>query len=272
MGALVKTLGKDERGRYRYPRDVENAKRREYRARVKAGVAPQHNRTPRKLKDRECKACGKVFRPESARVWCCSKSCAGHLAASNRGYVKSSPVFFYVCATCGLVGTCRQPSQKTCSPGCAAKFRAAKSRAASQRASQRDRSPRACCRCGRTFAPKYGDMRRRFCSARCLRRHGKAKQGNNHRKRARAAGVAYEPVNPGKVFARDGWTCQVCGKRTPEVNRGTCYSNAPELDHRVPLALGGPHTYANVQCTCRACNQRKGGHTVAGQLSLLEET
>jgi 5-methylcytosine-specific restriction endonuclease McrA len=44
--------------------------------------------------------------------------------------------------------------------------------------------------------------------------------------------------------------------------------DAPELDHIVPLACGGAHTYQNTQCTCRECNGRKGA-TILGQLRLL---
>lgn len=35
------------------------------------------------------------------------------------------------------------------------------------------------------------------------------------------------------------------------------------------LSQGGPHTYSNVQCACRACNIRKGSQSEVGQLPLL---
>lgn len=60
-----------------------------------------------------------------------------------------------------------------------------------------------------------------------------------------------------------------CGKPTPLKLRGTCKPRAPEIDHRVPIAMGGAHTYDNVQCACRECNQRKGGTVIVGQLPLL---
>ena len=60
------------------------------------------------------------------------------------------------------------------------------------------------------------------------------------------------------VFVRDRWRCQLCGCCTPQHMRGTHADNAPEIDHIVPLAQGGPHTMDNVQCACRRCNHDKG--------------
>jgi 5-methylcytosine-specific restriction endonuclease McrA len=55
------------------------------------------------------------------------------------------------------------------------------------------------------------------------------------------------------IFARDGFTCQYCGRRSvrSELN----------LDHVVPRALGGRSTWENVVCSCVECNRRKGGRT-----------
>ena len=55
------------------------------------------------------------------------------------------------------------------------------------------------------------------------------------------------------VYARDGSTCQYCGRRLPrsELN----------LDHVVPRSRGGSTQWENVVCSCVACNLRKGGRT-----------
>lgn len=70
--------------------------------------------------------------------------------------------------------------------------------------------------------------------------------------------IEAESVDPIKVFERDKWRCQLCGGSTPRKLRGSYDPKAPELDHVIPLALGGGHTWANVQCACRECNIRKG--------------
>lgn len=96
--------------------------------------------------------------------------------------------------------------------------------------------------------------------------HGSTKK---HRHRARKFGVAYEPISPIKLFDRDGWRCQICGASTPKRLRGTYDDRAPEVDHRIPMAMGGPHTWSNVQTACRACNIRKGGAKIEGQMRLF---
>lgn len=135
----------------------------------------------------------------------------------------------------------------------------------------------------RTYAPMFGKCmrcgvmywrqldRQRFCDDRC-RMESKIDAKRKARKTvsSRVSKIAYkarrrsrqfvasENVDPIVVMDRDGWTCMDCGIETPRSLRGSIEPNAPELDHIKPLALGGSHTYANVQCLCRKCNAAKG--------------
>ena len=86
--------------------------------------------------------------------------------------------------------------------------------------------------------------------------------------RARMRRARVEPVDPFKVFERDGWRCHLCGCKTPKEKRGTYHPKAPELDHIVPLSKGGEHSYRNTACACRACNAAKSDK-ILGQPSLL---
>lgn len=52
-------------------------------------------------------------------------------------------------------------------------------------------------------------------------------------------------LNRRAVFARDGGRCQYCG------------AAAESIDHVVPRAKGGSHTWENVVAACRACNTAK---------------
>jgi 5-methylcytosine-specific restriction endonuclease McrA len=61
------------------------------------------------------------------------------------------------------------------------------------------------------------------------------------------------PLNRRAVFARDGHRCQYC------------FAPAENIDHVIPRAKGGTHTWENVVASCRPCNARKGD-------SLLEHT
>lgn len=113
-----------------------------------------------------------------------------------------------------------------------------------------------CHRCGRAVGVAYCPPCRAYLA------------GTKALRRARQFGANRERVSPAAVFARDGWRCMICGRKTPKSRKGTQHDNAPELDHRVPLSRGGSHTYENVQCACRACNVNKGNRTEAGQIPL----
>jgi 5-methylcytosine-specific restriction endonuclease McrA len=67
-------------------------------------------------------------------------------------------------------------------------------------------------------------------------------------------------VNPAKrrikfnrknVLRRDGFRCQYCGAA------GTALT----IDHVIPIALGGKHTWENVVACCHRCNNAKADRT-----------
>lgn len=64
-----------------------------------------------------------------------------------------------------------------------------------------------------------------------------------------------------EVFRRDDYTCQYCGRRTPDLT----------VDHVLPRHLGGQHTWTNVVTACQACNHRKGGRELSeAHMTLLK--
>lgn len=84
----------------------------------------------------------------------------------------------------------------------------------------------------------------------------------NDRRRVVEADVPSEQVFRVRVFIRDRWVCQICGLKTDRrVNRTEAF--APVLDHIYPLVRGGSHTYENVQCAHRICNQWKHAKVAA---------
>lgn len=133
---------------------------------------------------------------------------------------------------------------------------------------------RNCRQCGRRYqlsiVTRHGHH---FCSDECqgLREQWNRKwtRTGTHRQRAKRLGVAYEPISRVKLFERDGWICQICERKTPKMLIGSLNKRAPELDHIVPMSLGGSHTWSNVQCACRECNGNKGASLTGQQLSLM---
>lgn len=118
------------------------------------------------------------------------------------------------------------------------------------------RTPRTCQGCGKTFFSMCDEQK--YCSQSC--RHKARKSRNSYRSRCRHYGAYYDPqVTREKVLERDGYVCQVCGKKCDENDRswGSSGPDFPTLDHIVPLAKGGTHTWDNVQCACGICNSYK---------------
>lgn len=60
-------------------------------------------------------------------------------------------------------------------------------------------------------------------------------------------------LNRHTIFARDGHSCQYCGRRLPSAQLS--------VDHVIPRSRGGQTTWDNVVCACIVCNIKKGGRT-----------
>lgn len=70
------------------------------------------------------------------------------------------------------------------------------------------------------------------------------------KRRSRMASARVEYVDRLKVFERDGWVCGICKR---PVSRDDV-----SIDHIIPIARGGDHTYENCQTAHLACNISKG--------------
>lgn len=175
------------------------------------------------------------------------------------------------CSTCGVAmggkraqarcESCKRANELSASREAANAFNLARHKA---------RALVVCCpHCDAEFCPLYGNKARRACP--CCEPDFRREQERAHKalRDRRIKATKREAVWPSKVFKRDGWRCQLCGIETPKHLRGTYEHNAPELDHVVPLAGGGEHTYENTQCLCRSCNGWKGSRTMVEALDAL---
>lgn len=69
-----------------------------------------------------------------------------------------------------------------------------------------------------------------------------------------------------EIFKRDNFTCQYCGRKTPEV--------ILELDHIVPRSKGGKEDIQNYLTSCFECNRGKSNtplNQIKTRLDLKEE-
>lgn len=190
-----------------------------------------------------CKTCKETFRPKRAgRTQFCSRSCAYEWRRIVAKLTKRA-----------VVKTIRRPP-----------------------AEQKPQPVKQCRDCGCVVAK--GKQRCDACrQSRIAKNRAKALERatqdgrRSARRKARKLlirGVTVESVNPIEVLKRDGWTCQICGVRTPKKLRGSYDDRAPEVDHIIPIAAGGEHSNRNTQCACRKCNIAKSDMPL-GQLRLI---
>ena len=82
-----------------------------------------------------------------------------------------------------------------------------------------------------------------------LREHPELRQKYAARRRARLLGAFVEDVDRAVVLARYNGLCGICGDAVdPE---------RFDVDHIIPLLVGGEHSYANTQPAHPSCNYRK---------------
>jgi hypothetical protein len=70
--------------------------------------------------------------------------------------------------------------------------------------------------------------------------------------------MAREPIRKSmrfEVFKRDLFTCQYCGRKSPDV--------VLEIDHITPVANGGDNDILNLVTACRACNAGKSDRALS---------
>lgn len=218
-----------------------------------------------------CRSCSGFFTPANKSAMYCKKSCklrawvAGnpekHKANREKSRVSAKrkgrtvcPLFASHCKRCQSAFVGRR-KRLYCTERCAI----------SKAPSSVD-----CRTCGSAFKPTYtGGGLGSYCSEPCRQvAFNAGRRVERAKRKAVVRGATVESIDPLRVFERDRWMCQLCGVKTPRTKRGTYEPDAPELDHILPLSVGGAHAYINVQCACRRCNNTKSNRP-AGQMLLV---
>lgn len=96
-------------------------------------------------------------------------------------------------------------------------------------------------------------------------------RNDNHRHRARKHGVEYvSGITLKKLVKRDGLRCRICGGMCDWSDHSWsefCGPTYPSIDHIIPIAKGGPHTWENVQVAHMMCNSEKGDKLLKAVIS-----
>lgn len=114
-----------------------------------------------------------------------------------------------------------------------------------------------CEQCGVEFVDKWHCVSRprRFCSMPC---HQASQRIPDRLHRRKAIMQVYrEPYSRFQIARRDGWRCQLCGKKV-DPNAQWPNPGFGSIDHIIPIAEGGADAPANVQLAHLRCNLSKG--------------
>ena len=221
-----------------------------------------------------CKHCNKTYirrrRCGSEGKTFCSRECAFDFKFVNKE-PEHCKVYFVECNYCKKMFASKRVNTTYCSKKCYETIHYIShkvTRLERERIKNNTKKQKSKCKlCGNIFYFYSSNERReiyKYCSGGCRKKISV----RCARKKARELGVYYEPVNPLVVFMRDGWRCQICNKKLKPKDRGTHKDCAPEIDHIITWSDGGEHSYKNVQCACRKCNQEKGAKSF-GQLRMF---
>lgn len=204
-----------------------------------------------------CRHCGKEYRPKQpSRKTFCSRGCA--FAWKKARAAKKPERTVKACAVCGRGFWPRVANQTTCCRAC--RRQRDHDRVNAAKAAKR-RLPRQthCLVCGKGFIASVRGLKQLYCCRRCCKKAARKRERAYYRAQNRlhaAVRSLGENINPYEIFERDGWKCQLCGRRIDRKAVFPDYLSAV-LDHIVPISKGGLHTRQNVQCAHFICNSRR---------------
>lgn len=213
--------------------------------------ADRHQRRKRKPTGRYCLGCGCELSFQ-AKKYC--RRCVADPGVFI-GRIQERP-----CVVCGTVFRPKVDDRICCGEACGKRY------GAWLNATGFDKNTVGLCEiCGEEFHPRITQPDQRTCGReKCQQRldtvnktvTGK-RRDVNARRRAIIAGTNADSIDVMAVFERDAWICQICGHAVDSLLPHP-HPFSKSLDHIVPLAAGGGHTWGNVQLAHLSCNIRKG--------------
>jgi 5-methylcytosine-specific restriction endonuclease McrA len=156
------------------------------------------------------------------------------------------------CVQCGKVFLRRSSNHKYCSDKCARKAN-----------SKKVMRTKTCKECGKEFITDHDKTL--YCSSKCSNRYRKKRNALSKDKRLSLNGKIDYSISLKKLYKRDKGICYICGKqcnlKDVEITEEGYYiagEDYPSIDHVIPIAKGGKHSWNNIKLAHRRCNAVKG--------------
>lgn len=97
----------------------------------------------------------------------------------------------------------------------------------------------------------------------------KSQERRESRRKALKNNTVTDLTSRDGILNRDGYICQRCKRKTRPDFKNYNHPLYPNVDHIVPLSLGGTDTADNKQCLCHKCNVEKHNTGTGDQLRMF---
>lgn len=182
----------------------------------------------------KCEVCGDEFRRKMIGQRTCGRDCGVFL----RYGLRVEDVGWASCRICRDVITRRSNCHVLC------RYRA-----------QHPLEQKRCLECRELFTPDHGQ--RKYC----CKAHARAAIARIMKERRRKRindGDVVEMFGWRRLAKRQGLVCHLCDEPC-DPNADPCKDDwAPTVDHIMPIAMGGTHTFDNARIAHRYCNSMRG--------------
>lgn len=206
-----------------------------------------------------CKQCGKCYESIRANNLYCSENCRKKSYKRKKRIQKyigecctligrSVPIYYLKCKGCNSTKINRFYKRNYwCSEEC--KDNRSKNNVIPKIYKKR------CVECKEIFETKKKNQK--FCKIMCQKKYHYRKKDVKRRMNILKNGTVDWDISINEIIKRDGCKCYLCNE---DVKLDVHYNNdkAPTIEHVVPIALGGTHTWNNVKVAHRKCNNYKG--------------
>ena len=116
-----------------------------------------------------------------------------------------------------------------------------------------------CKNCGKEYCiGTTGYNSKQYCSEKCMKRWAMRVKNDRRLKRMKQRKHDND-ITLEKLFSRDSGICYLCGGACDwdDMTDGNAGDSYPSIDHVLPLAKGGTHTWDNIKLAHRKCNWEK---------------